>query len=94
MSHYFRKSLEQLSEHSVSYTSAEKLWDVRVGFKLNEMVFALKINGHDFYEFPEAGKGDEQEEKVYRIGLRKDSEGAVERSFAPIERSFFDMRIS
>ena len=51
------------------------------------MLFSLKINGHDFYEFPEAGKGDEQEEKLYRISLRNDTESGV-------ERSFFDMRIS
>ena len=51
------------------------------------MLFSIKVNGKDFYSFEEAGKKDEHEEKVYRIGIRNDEKGIV-------KSTYFDMRIN
>ena len=51
------------------------------------MVFTLKINGIDFYSLEESFKGDDNEEKVYRIDTRHMKEGII-------DQTFFDMRLN
>ena len=68
----YRKTLDQMANRHVEYTSRHRLWNVDVGFRITEMIFTLRVNGKDFYELEEANKSEEKEEKVYRIGTRSD----------------------